>query len=546
MNPGSHKLIWCVEFKKRPPLSKTQIYEAIMKIFRLSFLAIILCTASATYAASGAWTGAADGNWNVDGNWTGASYPGTTGSEAVTFNTAGSHSTISLNGAEISVNAISFLTGAGSYIFNADGGSLYAQSLTIDANVTEKVTQTFNLPVHSAGNTGYTNNSSTAVLDLAGGVVNPSEETDLRLSVNGTGLVKINGATASKLKGIGISKSNEGKLIFSGSTSGVVNFTLSGGILQFDSVDAARNVKFGFSGGIIGLGAQAFTLSIAYSGGVPGEIRWSKVTGDTGFAAYGADRAVNLGGFSEQFTWGAFNSIKDGQGLILGSADSTHRIDFKNPLGLGKETRTIVVNDGINPDNVDGEFSGGINGSGGLTKTGPGTLELSNENSYLGLTTVSAGRLLVSGTVVGEVTVAPGAILGGSGTIAGKTVINGSLRSGPGSDKLSIQADLTWNEGDPWRFELGPAAPSMAAPGKSDSQDQLNLTEGASFLKGSGKQWVFDFAGTGGPGWYPLVHWTGKTTFVASDFVATNLPAGLSGAFTVDEATSTLYLKIGP
>jgi len=518
-----------------------------MKILPVSLLAISLCTASATYAASGAWTGATDGNWNVDGNWTGASFAGTTAAEAATFNTAAPHATISLNGAEIAINGISFLTSTGSYIFNADGGNLYAQNITIDANVTEKVTQAFNVPINSAGNTAYTNNSSTAVLDLAGGVVNPSEETALRISVNGTGLVKMNGVTGSKTKGVSVSKGNDGKLIFSGSTSGEVSMGLSGGILQFDSVDAARNIKFGFSGGIIGLGAEAFTLSIAFSAGVPGEIRWSsKAAGDTGFAAYGADRAVNLGGFSAPFKWGAFNSIRDGQGLILGSADSTHMIDFKNPLDLGEGVRTIVVNDGINPNNVDGKFSGGVAGSGGLIKTGPGTLELSNENPYLGLTDVSEGRLLVSGTIAGGVTVAPGAVLGGSGTIAGKTVINGSLRPGDGIGTLTIQSDVTWNEGKPWMFELAPAAPSMeAARAKSDPQDQLNLTGGGSFVKGAGKQWVFDFGGTGAPGWYQIVRWTGKTTFAASDFAATNLSAGLSGAFTLDEATSTLYLKVG-
>ncbi len=516
-----------------------------MKFLPISLIAITLCVSPTAHAASGTWTGATDGNWNVDGNWTGSSFPGTTTAEAATFNTAGAHAAISLNGAKISVNAITFLPGAGSYSFAANGGILYAQGLTIDAKVADKVTQTFNLPVNSEGNTAYINNSSTAVLDLAGGVANPSEETDLRLSVNGTGLVKINGARGSKAKSVNINKMNDGKLIFTGSTAGEVNFVLNGGIIQFDSVDAARNIKFGFSSGIIGLGAGAFTLSIAKSGGGPGEIRWSTAKGDTGFAAYGADRVVNLGGFSAPFTWGAFNSIRDGQGLILGSADSTHAIDFKNPLDLGDKIRTIVVNDGINPSDVDGKFSGGISGSGGLTKTGPGTLEVGNENPYLGLTTVSEGRLLVSGTITGEMTIAPGAVLGGSGTITGKTAVNGSLRPGDGIGILSVQGDLTWNAGGPWVFELGPAAPSMeAAHAKSDTQDQLNLTEGASFVKGTGQQWRFDFAGTGTPGWYEIVRWTGKTTFAASDFAAANLPAGLSGTFTVDEVTSGLYLKV--
>ena len=519
-----------------------------MKTFCSLFIAITVCTAPITYAASGAWRGVVDGNWNDEGNWTGASYPGTGTGEVATFDTAASNSTISLNAAEISLNSIRFLSDTGSYIFNTEGGSLYAQTLKIDAAVTGTVTQTFNLELHSTGNAFLTNDSPTAVLNLAGGVVNPSEDKSLRLSVNGTGLVKINGASASETQGVSIQKLNEGKLIFTGTTSGAVGISLNGGIIQFDSVDVARNTSIGVNSGIIGLGAEAFTHGVARSGGgIPGEIRWSTAKGDSGFAAYGADRAVNFGGFTEPVKWGGFNFIRNGQGMVLGSADSTHMIDFKNPLDLGAETRTVVVNDGINPSNVDGIFSGGISGAGALTKTGQGTLELSNENSYLGLTTVSEGRLLVNGTIAGEMAIAPEAVLGGSGTIAGKTVVNGSLRPGDGMGTLRIRNDVTWNEGEPWVFELGQSVSSKeAAQAESDTHDQLQLTEGASFVKGVGNQWVFDFAGTGATGWYQIVRWTGKTTFAASDFAATNLPAGFSGLFTVDEATSALYLNVVP
>lgn len=512
----------------------------------ISFVAVSMCTASVSSAASGAWTGATDGNWNVDGNWTGASFAGAKAGEAATFNAEAPNATISLNGAEIALNVINFLAGTGSYTFDAGDGSLATQSIMIDAGVTETVTQAFNVPIRSAGNTTYSNDSATAVLDLAGGVVNPSTETDLRLTVKGGGLVKINGVRGSKTKGVSLNKSDEGKLIFSGGTSGDVYMGLAGGILQFDSVDAARNIKLGFSGGIIGLGAQALTLSVAVSSGVPGEIRWStKVVGDTGFAAYGADRAVNLGGFTAPFKWGAFNSIRDGQGMIFGAPDSTHTINFKNPLDLGEKVRTVIVNDGLNPDNVDGEFSGGLSGTGGLTKTGPGTLELSNENPYTGVTTVEAGRLLISGTIGGGVTVMPGAVLGGAGTLGGEAVISGSLQPGLGIGTLTVRSDVTWNEGNPWTFELGQPAPSMeAARSASNSQDLLDLTDGASFVKGSGKQWVFDCAGTGAPGWYLIVRWTGKTSFAAQDFTATNLPAGLSGTFTVDPASSALFLNV--
>jgi autotransporter-associated beta strand protein len=53
-----------------------------------------------------------------------------------------------------------------------------------------------------------------------------------------------------------------------------------------------------------------------------------------------------------------------------------------------------------------------INGSGGVTKTGPGTLEIGGTNTYTGATTVSAGKLALSGSVtsaisVGAATLAP-------------------------------------------------------------------------------------------------------------------------------------------
>jgi autotransporter-associated beta strand protein len=81
----------------------------------------------------------------------------------------------------------------------------------------------------------------------------------------------------------------------------------------------------------------------------------------------------------------------------------------------------------IGGNNLDTTFSGTIEESGGLTKTGTGTLTLSGANSYSGGTTVSAGVLDVanptgSGTGTGTINVNAGT-LGGSGIIAGATTI---------------------------------------------------------------------------------------------------------------------------
>ena len=90
-----------------------------------------------------------------------------------------------------------------------------------------------------------------------------------------------------------------------------------------------------------------------------------------------------------------------------------------------------------------------------LTKIGGGTLTLTNANDYTGLTTVSAGTLLVnnttgSGTGSGAVQV-DGGTLGGSGTIAGPVTVNagGRITGGTlgGVGTLTINSSLSFNGG---------------------------------------------------------------------------------------------------
>ncbi|MFA5975132.1 MAG: autotransporter domain-containing protein [Elusimicrobiota bacterium] len=91
---------------------------------------------------------------------------------------------------------------------------------------------------------------------------------------------------------------------------------------------------------------------------------------------------------------------------------------------LGSQNLTVGSN------NSSTEVSGVISGSGGsLVKVGDGTFTLSGANAYTGLTTVQAGTLNLTGSLVGDAIVQSGGILSGSGSLGG-LINNGIVTPG--------------------------------------------------------------------------------------------------------------------
>jgi fibronectin-binding autotransporter adhesin len=169
-----------------------------------------------------------------------------------------------------------------------------------------------------------------------------------------------------------------------------------------------------------------------------------------------------------------------------------------------------------------------------LTKTGSGTQTLSGNNTYAGITTISAGTLLINGNqtaATGNVSVASGATLGGNGTLGGATTITGILSPGNGGiDTLNIVNNVTWqgaaSAGAPtdWVFNLASSGTGA---------DLLNITGNFTKDTALGSIFRFDFknsapalVGTT----FKLVDWSGTTTFADSDFSVTS-SSGLEGTF---------------
>ena len=118
-----------------------------------------------------------------------------------------------------------------------------------------------------------------------------------------------------------------------------------------------------------------------------------------------------------------------------------------NQLTVGGNNQSTMVTGVV----ADGGGAGGLNAS--LVKTGTGTLTLSGANTYAGPTSVTAGTLAVTGSLVSDVTVT-GSIFGGSGSTSktltvqsGGTVAPGVLTPGTTFTTLNVTGNATFASG---------------------------------------------------------------------------------------------------
>lgn len=250
---------------------------------------------------------------------------------------------------------------------------------------------------------------------------------------------------------------------FVASGTGLINYTnaanpndlyVAGGVLRMSGADRdySNNLLRIYGGGVLEIGADlngaadgAFTRGAGLAAGNVALI------GNGGFSAYGADRVVALGGTAAPtaLTWGA-SSFLSGPGgdnnytFMLGSAYSTHTLEFQNAIALGSRERRIEVADGTNANNVDARLTGQLSGTGGIIKEGAGRLEFTAANTYSGDTQVNAGSLVIASggsTGTGAVTVAANAALMGTGIVQGSSVTlanNAALHAGNGSSSTDM------------------------------------------------------------------------------------------------------------
>ncbi len=316
-------------------------------------------------------------------------------------------------------------TGAGTLAFNSPGNT-YTGPTTVSGgmlqlNASNQIVDTTSVTVNLGATFNLNGHDETITnLTLTGGNVNTGVGA-LTLSGNITSIATSSAATISGLLNMGGATP----------TLTVNNGTAVNDLVITASISAGSLTK-------AGLGTLVLTnANLAYSG-------TTKVSGGSldvaNSAALGSGPVLVSGGATLQL---------DGDGMTIGNTltlGSTTGATLKNLSGSNTWSGAITeaVTDTINVNAGTLTIVGVINGAGGLTKSGAGTLVLQGANSYMGITTASAGVLDVQASAAlgnnATVTVAAAGTLqiDGAGLDFSKTLnLSGTL--------TSINGNNTWS-----------------------------------------------------------------------------------------------------
>lgn len=308
-------------------------------------------------------------------------------------------------------------TGVGTRKLILSGNNSYGGGTTLTSGTTAANSNsalgggllTFNGGTLITDTLGGTTLGNAFTVTAQGGTIGGTEN----LTLNGAGnlagtLVNTNTATttlANNLTGNGGLTQQAGLLILNGTNDYTGGTLVSGGILQGDTNSLqgtiTNNATVIFDQGFVG----------TYTGAMIGTGQLIKTNIGTliltGPNTYSGGTTVSAGVLQ-----GNTNSV---QGNIINNA-------------------TVVFDQNINS----GDYTSVMSGIGTLIKQGPGTVILTNANTYTGLTTVNAGELRVNGSLVDSVVVNSGGTLSGIGVMGGTVTNNSGGIVAPGNGSGSM------------------------------------------------------------------------------------------------------------
>ena len=375
-----------------------------------------------------------------------------TGGTITAGTTAGSFGAVNVTGGTLTLatqettDGISFGAGEGGYgAFTMSGGTM-TQSRLMFGGINGSVTGGTGVGLITGG-TYNTNGwcilaragtSATGILTVTGGTINHAGASqDIAIGLQGSGRAELNVAG-------GLIDNTGRRVTFSGGTGGTFHWTgtgllnLNAGTLLTNSIaydtnagSASANSYVNFSGGTLkaSSASAAFLPAFAPTPGI------NRVFVNGAFGTFAGGAVIDTNGFNNTMSANllaptgngvtALAVTSPGSGYIgapavkilddgLPSTATAYAVVGTDPNDVptfGKVTSVVITNPGVivgtaTVNLVGGGGTGaavavtatGPNTSGGLTKTGVGTLTLTGANTYTGSTAVNAGTLTLAGT----------------------------------------------------------------------------------------------------------------------------------------------------
>ena len=371
----------------------------------LTAVAVALALPSLAVAqTNGTWNVNGSGTWSTTSNWLGGAVASGTNAAAnfANVNLTTSPRTITVDGNyTIGSMDIGDTDAAGAGLENATFSS---GTLTL-ASTTGAPT----INVALGGATGFRRVQFTTILAGTSGLT-------LTQSGAGTG-----GAGIVALRGINTFSGNI--TVGSGTYASAMyldigNNTTTGEAAQLGSGNFAGNIDIQGNNQIRFMSTLNNTLSGTISGGANTVITLLNGTGTTTLAAantFSGVFQVSANANQSLLNLGHANALQSARLDLLGTnalrfSPSIGTFNVGRMSGAGNFALTATDNSAVtlsiggNGAGASDTISGTISGLGGLTKVGSGTLTLSANNSYAGLTTVSAGSLQIgNGGTTGSV-----------------------------------------------------------------------------------------------------------------------------------------------
>ena len=365
--------------------------------------------------------------------------------------------------------------------------------------------------------------SGTGTLNVNGGTLTTSGNGNMYIGRrNGTGTLNQSAGTISVNREFGVGSRDDNKI-------GTGTYNLSGGLLT-----ASNNIYIGKEQGSSGImtmtggtmtgsdkliiGHNQATGNLTHSAGtvnVQNEVYIGNENNASSVGTYtlGGSAELNVGNevqIGRDNGTGTFNlnggtvttkkleggngsaTVNFNGGIVKAKQDDSNFITNLDTANL-QSGGAVINSNGFNVGTSQ-EFTG----TGGITKTGAGSLTLASTSSYSGATTVATGTLIINGNIsTSSLTmVDSGATLSGSGTV-GAAVINGTLAVGnsPGQMNFTNTVDLngiTIMEID-----------GTSGAGVAGGHDFINLTgEGAAGVLTYGGTLTLDIGAAFGVGTY--------------------------------------------